>query len=60
MLCSGRSSPGNHLPATRACPAELQMSRGTVVEEYLRLTEEVLLITGGYRNTTLEDVTHES
>lgn len=37
--------PGNRLPATRALATELQMSRGTVVEAYRRLTEEGLLVT---------------
>lgn len=37
--------PGNRLPATRTLATELQMSRGTVVEAYRRLTEEGLLVT---------------
>jgi GntR family transcriptional regulator/MocR family aminotransferase len=49
---SGRLTPGTRLPATRALAAELEVSRGVVVEAYAQLAAE------GYLDTRRGGGTH--
>lgn len=50
---AGRLTPGERLPATRALAAELDVSRGVVVEAYAQLTAEGYLLTRRGAGTTV-------